>query len=106
MKPSDDINKMFKQTKIKTNKDTDKLVLDDAVKAMSESRNKAPVSDRSDVWGIIMQSRITKFAMAAVIIIAVLLGIPFDKSNVAWADVVEKFSSMSSYNAVLYAKAH
>ena len=44
MKPSDNIKKMFKQTKIKTNKDTDKLVLDDAVNAMSESKNKAPVS--------------------------------------------------------------
>jgi len=51
----------------------------------------------------------TKFAAAAVIIIAALIGInqfvgSIGLTSVAWADVVEKFRSMSFYNAVFYIK--
>jgi outer membrane lipoprotein-sorting protein len=46
------------------------------------------------IWRTIMKSNITKFAAAAVIIIAVLIGVrysggSFDGTSVAWADVVE-----------------
>ncbi|MCF7956218.1 MAG: flippase-like domain-containing protein, partial [Phycisphaerae bacterium] len=64
---------------------------------------------RRDVWVMVMQSRITRFSIATIIIIAVLIGInksgvSIDGSSVAWADVVKKFRSMSSYSAVVYAK--
>jgi hypothetical protein len=46
------------------------------------------------VWRIIMKSRITKFATAAAVIIAVVIGIShfggkFDGTSVAWGDVVK-----------------
>lgn len=75
MNPSDNIEKIFTQINIETNTDVDKVVLGDAVDAMSKSKQNTPVCDKPDVWRIIMKSRITKFAAAAVIIIAVLIGI-------------------------------
>ncbi len=47
------------------------------------------------IGGTIMRSRITKLAAAAVIIIAVLIGIkqlggPIDGASVAWADIVKR----------------
>ena len=75
MKPSDNIKKIFKQTKINTNSDMDKLVREDAVKAMSESKNKATVSYWPDVRKIIMNSKTTRFAIAAVLIIAASIGL-------------------------------
>ena len=49
-----------------------------------------------------MKSKITKFAAAAAIIIAVLIGIHYsggsiDGTNVAWADVMEQISSFRPY---------
>ncbi|UCC99604.1 MAG: hypothetical protein JSW66_06905, partial [Phycisphaerales bacterium] len=49
--------------------------------------------------------RIAKFAAAAVIIIGVFAGIyHFGGSNVAWADVVEKFRSVPFFSAAIYIK--
>ncbi len=108
MKPSDNIEKMFTQTNIETNTDVDKVVLSDAVNAMSKSKQKTPVCDKPNVWRIIMKSKITKFATAAVIIIAVLIGInqfggSVDGTNVAWADVSNHITQ-ADYAHVYYFK--
>ncbi len=54
------------------------------------------------IWRIIMKSKITKFAAAAVIIIAALIGInqfggSVDMAGVAWADVLEQISKVRPY---------
>ncbi len=52
------------------------------------------------IWRIIMKSRITKLAAAAVIIVAVILGLTFtggpDMASVAWAEVIEKVEQISA----------
>jgi len=100
MRPSDNIEKLFRQTNIETNADVDKVVLGDAVNAMSKSKQNKPVCDRPEIWRIIMQSKMTKFAAAAVIIIGVLIGInqfggSIDGTTTAYAmsDVPELFYS-------------
>jgi len=77
-------------------------------KAAEISKSPAPAKGQN-IWSIIMHSKITKPIAAAIIVIGVLAGIyhltgSFDGASVAWADVVEKFRSMSFYNAVLYFK--
>jgi hypothetical protein len=94
MKPSETIEEMVTKTNIETNTDVDKVVLGDAVSAMSRSKQKTPVSNKPVVWRIVMQSKITKLATAAVIIIAALIGInqfggSIDGASVAWAEVLE-----------------
>jgi len=79
MKPSDNIKKMFKQTKINTNSDMDNLVRNDAVRAMFKSKQNAPVHDKSDAWRIIMQSKITRIVAAGFIIVILLSITIFDK---------------------------
>ncbi len=56
--------------------------------------------------GTIMKNRITKFAVAAVIIIAVMLGINYiggslDGASVAWADVVKNIEQIQTFTCRL-----
>jgi len=69
----------------------------------SPSATKRPLSIRR----IIMKSPITKLAAAAVIIIAVLIGInqfggSIGGASVAWADVAERFESVPFFNVTIY----
>ena len=95
MRPSDNIEKLFTQTNIETNADVDKVVLDDAINAMSNSKQKNPAGNKPDVWRITMNNKMTKLATAAAIIIAVLIGInhfggSIDMSSTAFAEVVQQ----------------
>ncbi len=59
----------------------------------SKPKQSKPAS-RHDMWRIIMKSRITKFAAAAVIIIAVLIGInQFRGSSIAFADILKNIQN-------------
>ncbi len=101
MKPSDKVEKIFTETNIETNSDVDSVVLDDAIRAMSKSKENAPGCDKSNAWRIIMKNRITKIAVAAVVIIAAMIatnqfGGSIDGSSMAWAKVVEKCYSFKT----------
>jgi outer membrane lipoprotein-sorting protein len=60
-----------------------------------------PTASSVQIWRIIMKSKITKFATAAVIIIGVLFGLYFmggpDMAGVAWAEVVENVEQIQTY---------
>jgi len=64
-------------------------------------------TDTLSIRRIIMKNPITKLAAAAVIIIAVLIGInqfggSIDGASVAWADVAERFESVPFFNVTIY----
>ena len=82
MRPSDNIENLFRQTNIETNADVDKVVLDDAVNAMSKSKQTKPVCDRPDIWRIIMKSKMTKFAAAVIIGIVILLPLAYGVTKI------------------------
>ena len=90
MRPSDNIEKLFRQTNIETNADVDKVVLDDAVNAMSKSKQSKPGIARPDIWRIIMQSKMTKIAAAATIIIIAALGISLLQNSATIAYAIEQ----------------
>jgi hypothetical protein len=101
MKPSDNIEKMFTQTNIETNTDVDKVVLSDAVDAMSKSKQKTPVCDKPSVWRIIMKNRITKFAVAASVLIAIVLSITIFDNAVTPAYAIEQtIEAMRSISSI------
>ena len=57
---------------------------------------------QQNIWRIIMKSKMTKFAAAAVVIISVFISIHYlggsvDGTNVAWADVMGQISSFRPY---------
>jgi len=78
----------------------------DAVKMLTSRAQGTPVSKRPlNIRNIIMKSPITKLAAAAVIVIAVFIGIEqfnTNGSSVAWADVAERFESVPFFNITIY----
>jgi len=58
-----------------------------------------------NIWELIFRSPIAKLTAAAVIGITAIIGITqFSSSNVAWADVAERFRSVPFFSAVVYIK--
>jgi outer membrane lipoprotein-sorting protein len=95
MKSADDIERLAKRIRIKTSDATRERILSDAEAALVKSTKSGPEVPRPGpvMWRIIMKSRITKLAAAAVIIIAVLIGInqlggSVDLATPTFADVV------------------
>ncbi len=65
-------------------------ILDDVLKAREKSQKSISVSKEPNIWRITMKSPIIKMAAAAVLIIAVTIGIlQFGSGTVTWAKVVE-----------------
>ena len=81
MRPAENIEKLIKDVNIDTNAKIDETVLDDVIKAFEKAKSKKSVTHQPNIWRIIMKSKITKLAAAAVIILAVVFSMTiFDKS--------------------------
>jgi hypothetical protein len=77
----------------------DQRVLMDVLEALDESEKPSALT-RPKIWRNIMQSRITKLAVAAVIVIAVLVGIiQFEgpTAGVAWGEVVRNVEASPGF---------
>ncbi len=94
MRPAENIEKLLKNINIDTNAKTDNAVLGDVIEAFEKSKGKKTSATEQNIWRIIMKSPITKLAAAAVIIVAVILGLTItdgpDIASVAWSEVIEK----------------
>ncbi len=100
MRPSDNINELIKKLKLKASANLDKRVHDDISRALAKSEKTKSARPKPNIWRIIMKSRIIKLAAAAVIVIAVLAGLPFFSGNgsgVALADVLEKIEQAQAF---------
>jgi outer membrane lipoprotein-sorting protein len=98
MRPADNINQLIKKLQLKASADLDKRVHDKITNAPAELKRKESALTQPNAWSNIMKNPMTKLAAAAVIIIAAFIGInQFDKSSVAWAQVVEQLSSHTKY---------
>ncbi len=100
MRPAENIEKLIKNIDIDTNAKTDNAVLGDVIEAFEKSKGKKTSATEPNIWRIIMKSRITKLAAAAVIIVAVILGLNItggpDIAGVTWAEVIEKVEQISA----------
>ena len=100
MRPAENIKKLVKNLNDQTSAEMDERVLGDVIHALEESETTIAPKRR-----IIMKSPIIKFAAAAAIIIAVLIGIGhFGKngSSIALADIAERFESVPFFNLTIY----
>jgi outer membrane lipoprotein-sorting protein len=98
MKSVEDIKRFFQKSTLSTNQERHEAIFEKIQRAQDKSKTTAPASYRLNIRSNIMKSPITKIAAAAVIIIAVMLGInyiggSFDGASVAWADVLEKIET-------------
>lgn len=88
MNPNKKIKKLIANTKIDTNAQTNKTVLNDTLRALAESKQKP--ANQPNIRRIIMRSKITKIAAAAVILIAILAGVTFLNKSVTPAYAIEQ----------------
>ncbi len=98
MRPSDNINELIKKLHLKASAELDKRVHDDISAALTKSEQTKSVQPETNIWRIIMKSRIPKLAAAAMIIVAVLFGMSIfkDSTGVAWGEVLNNVQKIKS----------
>ena len=94
MRSANTIGKSFKRLHVPTSAQLDEKIYGEISKVSERSEKAKLVKIQLNIWRIIMKSRITKLAAAAVIIVAVILGLTFtsgpDIASVSWGEVIEK----------------
>ena len=71
MKPTDKIKEFVKTTKIKTNAEVDQHVLNDLLSLLPPADAAQTPAHQPSLWRTLMKTKMTKFAAAAVILIAI-----------------------------------
>jgi outer membrane lipoprotein-sorting protein len=76
MRPTDKIERYIKNTKIKTNPEVNRAVLDDLLDHLETAQTPQIAAPQPNIWRIIMENKTFRISTAAaVLLIAVLLGI-------------------------------
>ena len=99
MSSAEKIKRLFAKSDVTVNSKVDDRIINDALTAFDKSEKAERISAEPNLWRMIMRSRTTKLAAAAVIIIAVLIGISqfggfIDGSSVAWADISRRLNDV------------
>ncbi|MHC5059537.1 MAG: hypothetical protein ACYTFK_00405 [Planctomycetota bacterium] len=92
MKPAEDIKRLFCKSQISAGPKVDDRILGDALEQLKELKNTDSASAEQNIWRIIMKSKMTKFATAAVMVVAVMIGINSflgSGSSVTFAEVIK-----------------
>lgn len=100
MKPAENIEKLVKKLRYQSSDERRKRIFDNVATVLDDKQKRKPAIIRPNVWRIIMKTRITKLAAAAVIIIAVFLainefGVSIDGTSVALAQVREAMEKIN-----------
>ncbi len=100
MKSLKDIQKLARKFNVKPRPEMRSKILEEALEIQRNRKQQS--TSGTYIWRSIMKSKITKFAAAAVIIIAVLIGInqfggSIDGASVAWAEVAEKVEKIRTF---------
>ena len=100
MSPAEKLKRLFAKSDVTVHSKVDDRIGGDALRAFGKSEGTTPVSGGPSIWRMIMNSRITKLAAAAVIIITVILvisqfGGSVRVSSVAFSDILQHFRNSS-----------
>lgn len=108
MRPAENIENSIKRLQVTPSAEMRRRTLDDILEAQEESRKTKPAVIWPDIWRTIMKKRITKLAAAAVIIIAVFLGLDLivgpNTAGVAWGEVLENICNSKTLTCLMRAK--
>ncbi len=107
MRPSENIEKLIKKLRYKTSAETHNRVLDNVLLALDKKQKQKAGVIKPDLWRIIMKTKVTKLAAAAVIIAAVFVGIhqlAGNGANAVYASVVEQlhYARTMTYSIVTH----
>ena len=93
MSPAEKLKRLFAKSDVTVHSKVDDRIVGDALTVFGKSEEIMPVSAGPGIRRMIMNSRIAKFAAAAIVIAALVVisqfGGSVDVSSVAWADVLE-----------------
>jgi hypothetical protein len=96
MKSSRQVQQIVGQARLQADRVIDERILGDARAALSASMNNRPQAPRPGpaIWRTIMESRITKYSVAATIVLTASLVLlnPFGRNSVVLGDVAQKLS--------------
>jgi outer membrane lipoprotein-sorting protein len=92
MRPSENIEKLIKKLCYTTSAETHDRVLGNVMLALDEKEKQKPGVNKPELWRTIMNSKITKLATAAAIIVAVLVSFHYlgGSASNAYADIAER----------------
>jgi hypothetical protein len=98
MNSADKIKKLFKDAELSINSDADEKIFQDVFEARQKAKEKTPAQP-VNIWRLIMKNSLTKFAAAAVVLIACMAGLTMinTTSNVALADVLEHIKQAKAF---------
>jgi len=100
MSPSESIEKLIKKLRYQANAETHERILGNVLQTLDTLEMQKPGAVAPNIRSIIMKSPITKLAAAAVIILAILAGLPFlnnGGSSITLAGVLEKVEQTRAY---------
>ena len=98
MKPTDEIEKYVKDTKIKTDPVVNKAVFDDLLKQLETAEGFNEKILQPSLWRTIMKNRMTQFTSAAAILIvsAIIFSLSVSPS-VTFADIIKPFMEAETF---------
>lgn len=101
MRTAENIERFIKNIRYKTSAEMRKRTINDALEAHSKSIKVKWAAAHSNIWRTIMTSKITKLSSAALIIIAVTVGIihfssSIDGSSIVFADVLKSIQEANT----------
>ena len=100
MKKKKEIEKFVANATVHSNPEVNQRVLNDLLEQIEKARNDTQVASCSKDRRNIMKSPVTKFAAAAVIAIAVFIGIKGFNGTTAWAKVIKAFNDADNIHIV------
>ncbi len=94
MSSEEKIRKLFAKSGLTVNSKIDDRIINDVLTELDKSEKTQSVSSEPNIWRIIMKSKITKLAAAAMIIVAIIIGFnqfrgSIDLATIAFADISE-----------------
>jgi hypothetical protein len=99
MQPADDIRRLIDEARITPSPQVDRRLLADALEDLEKRRQERAACPRPAVWRIVMRSKMTKLAVAAAIVAAVLIALPFFSpfgSTVTFAQAIQPILNANS----------
>jgi outer membrane lipoprotein-sorting protein len=100
MRSAENIENFIKRVRLKASARMHERTLNDALEAQEKSRKTKSTKFEPNIWRTITKSPITKLAAAAVIVVAVLIGISTFNGTTAWAKVIKALGEVENIHIV------
>ncbi|MBN2180892.1 MAG: hypothetical protein JW715_03175 [Sedimentisphaerales bacterium] len=105
MNSADEIKRFFENAELGINPNADEKVFQDIFQAQRKITKKAPAVP--GIWRVTIKKSIAKFAVAAIVVIACVIGLSLlrgTQSGIALADVLSRIEQVKSYRSQWSAK--